>query len=310
MTSKWGVKGRDRARHEEAVDRLRLLLQAFSADEELRRRALAVDPVGEVRRFEDPRDREIAAFLAAGLALGRASLIRAKLREVWERLQGRPGSSAPPRAFAGFTHRFFTGADLAAFHSDLIAARDREPLALRLARLYSAARTARPPGNSLSMRSDFVSAVSGFLDEVFPRGTNRGRRGAIPLLPSPADGSASKRTFLLFRWLLRPDDGIDLGLFRGPGAPSPSALVLPLDTHTFRILGLVGLLRRKTPSLAAATSATEILAEADPEDPTRVDFPLAHHGILARCVGRWRPDLCTACVLRPACRIGRRGRGG
>lgn len=275
------------------VENIRTLAEEFDRDPDLRARVLAADPIGAVRRFCAPADREVAAFLAASIALGKASIIRAKQLEIWDRLGGRPSDPAPRGAWRGFKHRFFTGEDLARFHGRILAARAEEPLAKRFVRAWSA----RAPS--------FPAAVSVFLSEVFPKGTAARGPGGLPLLPSPADGSAAKRTFLLLRWLLRPDDGIDLGLWRVAGAPPTSALVLPLDTHTFRILRLNGLIRRRTPGLAAALEATAALAEIDSEDPTRFDLPIAHQGILSRCVGRWREDLCRACVLRTSCRAAR-----
>lgn len=278
--------------------RLRALSDAFRRDRAALTRALALDPVGEVRRFEDPNDREIAAFLAAAIALGRASAIRAKQREVWDRLGGEP--SRPPRrgALDGFVHRFWKGEEIAAFHRALLSAREKAPLGARFARHYDDGRS-----DGLAPRSALVRATTFFLDEVLPRSVRAARPGRIPLLPSPADGSAAKRTFLLLRWMIRDDDGVDLGLWRDVslrGVP-PAALVLPLDTHVFRILRLTGFIRRKTPSLAAALEATEALAEADPRDPLRFDFPLAHHGILGRCAGRYVEALCEACPLRSIC---------
>jgi hypothetical protein len=58
--------------------------------EDLRRRYdsrfLDSDPVGIVRRFEDPEDREIVALLAAGLAYGRVASIRGSLEVVLSRM--------------------------------------------------------------------------------------------------------------------------------------------------------------------------------------------------------------------------------
>ncbi len=56
------------------------------------------------------------------------------------------------------------------------------------------------------------------------------------LLSSPADGSACKRLNLYLRWMVRRDAWI-----RAPGTTVPrSKLVVPLDTHMFRIARALG----------------------------------------------------------------------
>jgi len=54
------------------------------------RRYLDSDPVGIVRRYDDPRDREIVGLLAAGLAYGRVASIRASLERLLAILGPRP----------------------------------------------------------------------------------------------------------------------------------------------------------------------------------------------------------------------------
>jgi hypothetical protein len=78
------------------------------------------DPVGLVRPYADPRDREVAALLAAGLAYGRVVQIHRSVSAALERLGPAPAqvverSSAGElkRLFAGFTHRFQTGREVA-----------------------------------------------------------------------------------------------------------------------------------------------------------------------------------------------------
>ena len=73
---------------------------------------LHTDPIGEVRRFPGPDDREVAAFLAAGLAFGRVETILAHLRELWDRLDGVHAATVDAwnahdaRRLKGFTHRW------------------------------------------------------------------------------------------------------------------------------------------------------------------------------------------------------------
>ena len=127
------------------------------------------------------------------------------------------------------------------------------------------------------------------------------------LLPRPADGSACKRPLLFLRWVVRRDDGVDLGLWRHP---DPAQLVVPLDTHVLRIAYWVGLTDRHDASWRTAVDVTESLRVIDPRDPVRFDFALAHLGISKACRKEPVRRLCAQCPLRSYCRVWKgKGRG-
>jgi len=56
-------------------------------------------------------------------------------------------------------------------------------------------------------------------------------------------------------------------------------LVVPLDTHLFRIAGVLGLTQRRQPNLTTALEITQRFAEISPDDPVRYDFALTRLGI-------------------------------
>jgi hypothetical protein len=107
-----------------------------------------------------------------------------------------------------------------------------------------------------------------------------------------------KRLCLFLRWMARPDDGIDLGVWKGL---PPSALVIPLDTHVLRISRAIGLTERRSASFRTALDVTASLRRLDPEDPVRYDFAIAQLGITRGCRHRHVPELCTPCPLRAGC---------
>jgi uncharacterized protein (TIGR02757 family) len=125
------------------------------------------------------------------------------------------------------------------------------------------------------------------------------RTGFRYLFPSPAGGSACKRLCMLLRWLCRPDDGIDLGLW---WAVSPARLVLPLDTHTARIARLLGLSARCNSDWKMALEVTASLRRLDPTDPVRFDFALAHLGISEGCTGK-KGEVCIPCPVAGMCGV-------
>ena len=103
-----------------------------------------------------------------------------------------------------------------------------------------------------------------------------GGHAACPsLLSSPEDGSACKRLNLYLRWMVRRDR-VDPGPWR---TVPRSKLVVPLDTHMFRIARALGLTRRRQANLATAVEITRGFARYSPRDPVRYDFCLTRLGI-------------------------------
>jgi uncharacterized protein (TIGR02757 family) len=76
------------------------------------------------------------------------------------------------------------------------------------------------------------------------------------------------------RWLVRKDN-IDLGLWKDI---KTSNLIIPLDTHTFKIAQKLNLLQRKRYDLKSAVLLTLKLKEFDLNDPVKYDFALYRIG--------------------------------
>lgn len=249
---------------------------------------LATDPVEIVRGLADPADREVGGLLVAALALGRVDTIRSKAREALDRAGGAPAAFAARaaadagarRAFRGFRHRFFVGADVVRLLAGAGRLLDRHG---SLAQAFAAADGGEP---------DVAPALGRFC---------RALDGGF-LFPSPGRGSAAKRAFLYLRWMVRRD-GVDLGLW----PVDPARLLLPLDVHVGRIARLLGLLRRRSNDLAAAREATAALRRLDPADPVRYDFALARLGIVEGCRGRWHAGVCPTCPILEVCAASRAG---
>ncbi len=243
-------------------------------------RRLERDPVGLVRRA---RDREAAALVAASLAFGNAKGIRTSVERALEALEG------DRRALHGFRHRWIG---------------ERE-----LRRLFDGIERVRDLDGSLetTFRGDHEEigpALDAFCTRM--RGPRPGRNLRF-LLPRPADGSACKRPLLFLRWVVRRDDGVDLGLWQHT---DPARLIVPLDTHVRRIAYWIGLTDRHDASWRTAVDVTESLRVIDPRDPVRFDFALAHLGISRECQKKPVPALCARCPLKSYCRVWQgKGRG-
>lgn len=87
--------------------------------------------------------------------------------------------------------------------------------------------------------------------------------------------SPLKRWNLFLRWMVRKDN-IDLGLWSDEVACKD--LILPLDTHTFRLSQKLGLLKRKSYDLRSALEITANLAKFCENDPVKYDFALYRLG--------------------------------
>jgi len=86
--------------------------------------------------------------------------------------------------------------------------------------------------------------------------------------------SPYKRYNMFLRWMVR-NDNLDLGLWK---QINKKDLILPLDTHTFKISQKLGLLTRKTYDLKSAILITQKLKEFDETDPIKYDFALYRIG--------------------------------
>jgi uncharacterized protein (TIGR02757 family) len=95
------------------------------------------------------------------------------------------------------------------------------------------------------------------------------------MLPSPPKGSACKRLNLFLKWLVRRD-AVDPG---GWTCIDSSRLLIPLDTHMFRIGTAFGMTIRKQANLLTAREITNGFSTIAPDDPTKYDFALTRLGM-------------------------------
>jgi len=224
------------------------------------------DPLEFVLRFREPADQEVAGLIASSLAFGQVRHILKTLGCVF-RVLSSPAAEIEKRSraelaecFRSFRHRWVSGEELA----DLLHGIRR-------------------------LRGDY-----GSLENFFRSGVRRGDRDVIRplgpfvdglkkasgrecpgLLPCPGKGSACKRLMLYLRWMVRKD-AVDPGPWTGI---SPAMLIVPLDTHMFRIGKHFGLINRGTPDLKSALEITRFFRGLVPGDPVRYDFSLTRPGI-------------------------------
>lgn len=248
---------------------------------------LGTDPLVIVRRYPHPADREVVALIAASFAFGNVVSINATLDRILQPLGPSPALALrelDPRAhFRGFAYRWVRAADLRVYLHWIGAA-------LRvhgsLGALWQSLDDPAGP-DIIPTLQRFVDALTSQEHALSARrrfARREGRRpsrlpsGAHLLLTSPEGGSACKRMCLFLRWVARPDDGIDLGLW--PHV-SPGRLVMPVDTHVHRLSRELGLTGRRAADLRTAREITDALRAVAPDDPCRYDFALTRQGMLS-----------------------------
>ena len=149
--------------------------------------------------------------------------------------------------------------------------------------------------------NNFCRILLGFGHEQFyPRGELKRRNGVRFFFPSPSEGSACKRLNLYLRWMVRPEDGIDCGVWT---RVKPRQLVIPLDTHIARISTYIGLTDMRNPGWKMALDITHSLQRLHPDDPVRYDFALCHLGIAGDCPRKRNLQKCAKCPIVAICRL-------
>ena len=232
-----------------------------------RREFVSPDPLEFLYLYEDPADREIVGLIASSLAYGRVLQIKRSVSGVLEKMGMSPSRfvrdathESLRRTFSRFKHRFTTGDEMGAM---LLGVRN---VVVKHGSLHACFTSV--------MKRDaktVAPALACFAEELgagFPF-----RRSS--LLPSPTKGSACKRLNLFLRWMVRQDN-IDPGGW--DDIPS-SALIVPLDTHMYRVCFGLGLTRRRQADMKTALEITDAFRRMVPDDPVRYDFILTRPGI-------------------------------
>jgi len=224
-----------------------------------RRRYVGRDPLASLYRYERTEDREIAALVSSVLAYGNVKQIESNIERVLEIMGESPRSfvmgstdRSLKYSFAGVKHRWTTGEDISWLLGE----------ARRVIRANGSLESCFLSGYDRG-EADIVPALTAFVVELTGGGSNR-------LAPSPCKGSACKRWNLFLRWMVRKDR-VDPGGWEGV---SPSQLLVPLDTHMFRICTEMGMSDRKAADLKTAREITDAFREISPLDPVKYDFAL------------------------------------
>lgn len=216
------------------------------------------DPIIIARKHRDSKHADITALFCALFAYGNAHQILKFLRKV-ESLTNAFDWESVPRDLSAPKYRFANQHDVA----NLI-------FVLRDVALEGSLKTTAT--NAYAVKSNIMDVVYAMQKLLYSRlhAYSKISFGLKHLLLTQESTGAFKRWHLFLRWMVRSDN-IDLGLW---SEINPKDLLLPLDTHTFRICRELGILNSKNGNIKSVIEATAKLREFCKDDPVKYDFAL------------------------------------
>ncbi|WP_244154305.1 TIGR02757 family protein [Desulfospira joergensenii] len=223
------------------------------------------DPLLFLYDYPDTRDREIAGLIAACLAYGRVEMIMKSVGRVLDTMGASP-------------FEYLTRSDARKISSDFKGFKYRFAGETHICALINGIR--RVVFDYGSLEGCFLAGTDTG-ETIVPAGLSFLTQSLDPLrqtghlLADPLKTSACKRSHLYLRWMVR-EDGVDPG---GWKRVAPDQLIIPLDTHMYRIGTILGFTRRKNPDRAAALEVTQGFRKINEKDPVKYDFSLTRFGI-------------------------------
>ncbi|MEO8664910.1 MAG: TIGR02757 family protein [Ignavibacteria bacterium] len=228
------------------------------------------DPVWILHEFPDAKDIEIIGLITSCYAYGRVDQINFFINKFLKRIDFKVHE---------FTSNYSEHKDKK-FLKDLFYRFNKEDdLSLLLINIKKALIKYGSLQNLFLEKYDpseinILNALTNFSNVL--NNNVRGKSGYNYLLPSPLNKSTCKRLNLYFRWMIRKDD-IDIGVWSE--SADKSKLIMPVDTHIYRIAKKLRLVKRKSCDMKFAVELTEKLKKFDKEDPVKYDFAMCHIGI-------------------------------
>ncbi len=231
------------------------------------------DPVWLIHEINDEKNTELTAFIFSCFAYGRVDIMNEFLNKLLARLNGN---------MYEFTVNFDDRKD----KKHLVNLYYRFNISNDLVFLFKQLRQAISDYGSL--KSLFLKGYSGADDNIlnglynFTDYLKKGIKANSKfhyLIPDSRKNSTCKRLNLFLRWMVRNDE-IDPGLWSSE--ISKSKLIIPVDTHVYRISRQLNLIDRKSCDMKFAIELTQKLKEFDRNDPVKYDFALCHIGIDTR----------------------------
>ncbi len=223
------------------------------------------DPLLFLYNYPEKKNREIAGLIAASFAYGRVDMIIKTVKKILDKLVPCPFDYLMTitkqdliKDFKGFKYRF---------------AREEHLVNLlwgmkQVINHFSSLENCFSSQYSLSHETIMPCLI--FLYENISKNGDTGH-----LLADPKKKSPCKRSNLFLRWMVRKDS-VDPG---GWNKINASQLIIPLDTHMYKIGKLLKFTKRKSKDIKTALEITKGFKQISPLDPVKYDFCLTRFGI-------------------------------
>jgi len=231
----------------------------------------ADDPIWLVHEVNGQRNQEVFAFILSCFCYGSIINIKKIGRYILERfdyspyeyiLEFEPATNG--KLFKDFYYRFNNSKDLISLFVNLRnILKEENSLLNAFLKGYE-----RTEPNILPTLFNFT--------KILRKEIIKGSRNYKHLIPDASLGSTCKRLNLFLRWMVRKDE-IDLGLWNRE--ITPAKLLMPVDTHIYRVARQLKLVKRKQCDIKFSIELTERLKLLDPYDPVKYDFSLCHQEI-------------------------------
>ena len=223
------------------------------------------DPLLFLYDYPEKKNREIAGFIAACFAYGRVDQIMKTVSYILGKFEPTPFDYLMTRAkkdivndFKGFRYRFANDVHLTHL---LWGIREVLNQFISLENCFYA-----------EMKPEDETVLPGL---VFLSNQINSCKEIGHLLADPEKKSACKRSLLFLRWMVR-EDQVDPG---GWGDVNSSQLIIPLDTHMYKIGKILEFTKRKSLDMKTALEITQGFRKVLIEDPVKYDFCLTRFGI-------------------------------
>jgi len=224
------------------------------------------DPILIPHLFTNERDIELAGFFTAIIAWGQRKSIISNAKELLKRMDDSPydfivnSSEDEKQSLKGFVHRTFNDIDLIFLVNRLSV----------LLKEYSSLERIFFNDPSFSVESALIH----FRNTIFLSDSESKRTEKH--IATPEKNSACKRLNMYLRWMVRPNDGVDFGIWK---SVNPSILKMPLDTHVIRVVHELGIMTQLKGDWKGCIGLTQIFSEIHPSDPVFFDFALFGMGV-------------------------------
>lgn len=229
---------------------------------------IASDPVQFPRRFEDLRDIELTAFLAASIAWGKRTMICRDADRLLALTDNRPYEYVMDEGYEDLDprlniHRTLFADNLQHFMRGMRRIYKKYGSIDDFCRACGASEKEAPAWHLVrAMQMEMLVANNG---EICNR-----------VLPFNLKTTALKRVNMALRWLVRDDGIVDIGVWR---SLDKSQLYIPLDVHVGNVARELGLLTRKADDRKSVDELTARLREFRRDDPVVYDYALFGIGV-------------------------------